>query len=320
MVKPIVLRLLPGEETIFELRIVNHGNPSNISVDTSPHLIKAMRLKRANHFIEREEVVPILARMPDNADRVDGELLVTGESGTCRVPISLVKDAEDFGGEDDGDEEDDESVPFKINDDYEANEDEDEDEVSEEERLGGSEIDHHDATDYQSFGSLPHKRGFSDEVVAADHQENWDYAEHANRKSNRERIRLRSDSASSFDADNVDYGRSYVADKEASHYSEDQDSSSGQDSRYGSTYHGQENTYEDESEDASDEDEESKGGFFGLDFSAEKIVPIVVLVLIIAVLSLTFYTSIIPEFLGALTSSILIVTLIIYGAATLLKA
>ena len=49
-------------------------------------------------------------------------------------------------------------------------------------------------------------------------------------------------------------------------------------------------------------------------------VPIIILLILIATLVLTFVTEIVPEFPGALASSILMVTLIIYGAARLLKA
>jgi len=34
-IKPIVLRLLPGEETIFNLKVVNHGEPSNIFLEAA---------------------------------------------------------------------------------------------------------------------------------------------------------------------------------------------------------------------------------------------------------------------------------------------
>ena len=49
-------------------------------------------------------------------------------------------------------------------------------------------------------------------------------------------------------------------------------------------------------------------------------VPVLILLALIASLVLTFLTETIPEFPGALASSILMVTLIIYGAARLLKA
>jgi hypothetical protein len=60
------------------------------------------------------------------------------------------------------------------------------------------------------------------------------------------------------------------------------------------------------------------GGFGAL--GALKVIPVALFLALVVVLVLTFITESIPEFPGALTSSILIVTLIIYGAATLLKA
>ena len=60
------------------------------------------------------------------------------------------------------------------------------------------------------------------------------------------------------------------------------------------------------------------GGFGGL--GALKVIPAALFLALVIVLVLTFITESIPEFPGALASSILIVTLIIYGAATLLKA
>ena len=67
-------------------------------------------------------------------------------------------------------------------------------------------------------------------------------------------------------------------------------------------------------------DSEMKFGWLGGSREASHIAAAVMIVVLIASLVLTFYTKIIPEFVGALVSSILIVTLIIYGAATLLKA
>ncbi|MGB7570971.1 MAG: hypothetical protein WBL87_04370, partial [Methanothrix sp.] len=49
-------------------------------------------------------------------------------------------------------------------------------------------------------------------------------------------------------------------------------------------------------------------------------VPVLLLLTLIASLVLTFITGIFPEFPGALASSVLMVTLIIYGASRLLKA
>ncbi|MDD2755262.1 MAG: hypothetical protein PHS80_07005, partial [Methanothrix sp.] len=60
------------------------------------------------------------------------------------------------------------------------------------------------------------------------------------------------------------------------------------------------------------------GSFGGV--GTQKVIPVVLFLALVVVLVMTFITLSIPEFPGALASSILIVTLIIYGAATLLKA
>ena len=127
--RPIVLRLLPGEETIFNLKVVNHGEPSNISLQASSPVFKAVRLKKPDHYVVMEEIIPIMARMPAHRNRLDGEILLSGSAGESRVPITLLRDSEDQGddmedpglqgaqelrgdlmedrteGEDDGDEE-----------------------------------------------------------------------------------------------------------------------------------------------------------------------------------------------------------------------
>jgi len=295
-----VLRLLPGEETIFELRIVNHGEPSNISVDASPPLIKAMRLKRSNHYVVQEEVIPVLARMPDNVERVDGELLVTGESGTSRVPISLVRDAEDFDGA--GTYKEDEADSLEIKDDYDAYDDEDK-EGLEEREPSDPDADSSGDQDYQNYRTPPRRGGVTGDGIAPErrgHRDHGPYAEH-------EESRYWSDPGDRH-GEGKNYDQPYVAEKDIPYQSLGSDDSSSQELSNPSP------------DEVAEDDVETRGGLFGLDIVSEQIVPIIMFVMIIVVLGLTFYTSTIPEFLGALTSSILIVTLIIYGAATLLKA
>ncbi len=302
-VKPIVLRLLPGEETIFELRVVNHGDPSNISVDASPPLIKAMRLKRSNHYVELEEIIPVLARMPDDVERVDGELLVTGESGTSRVPISLVREAEDF--DDEGIYKEDEAESLEVKDDYGAYDDEDKEEGSEEVVPTDPDVDSSDDEGYRNYRTQPSRRGVTGDGIATERRDRHDHRSYADHEEGR----YWSDPGSR-NRGGQDYNQPYVAEKETPYQTVGSDDSSATSQEL--SYPG--------SDEVAEDDVETKGGIFGLDIVSEQIVPIIMFVMIIVVLALTFYTSTIPEFLGALTSSILIVTLIIYGAATLLKA
>jgi hypothetical protein len=95
--RPIVLHLLPGEETIFELKVVNHGEPSDISLEASDPVFKAVRFRKPDNHVVKEEIIPIMARMPANKKRLDGEILLTSNGGESRVPISLLRDSEDAG-------------------------------------------------------------------------------------------------------------------------------------------------------------------------------------------------------------------------------
>jgi hypothetical protein len=307
-----VLRLLPGEETIFELRVVNHGDPSNISVDTSPPLIKAMRLKRANHHVEMEEIIPVLARMPDNLERLDGEILVTSEKGTSRIPISLISEGEgteddelekDYGGKsrifkpENNDEEDDEEDGRAYDAEHNG-----EDELGEEETQDAPDAYSAGEKDVESYRSASRRRSLSGDRMASGQRQPQHYDSS-----------ISYDKSGSWNEIRSPRGQEYSPDRgvenDGPYYSRDSSDHLSQDASYQSS--------EDVENEGEDED-----GLWGLHRAGSliQIVPVAMLILIIVVLVLTFYTATIPEFLGALASSILIVTLIIYGAATLLKA
>jgi len=89
--KPIVLRLMPGEETGFNLKVVNHGEPSNISLQASGPISKAVRLRKPDRYVVMEEVVPVMARMPAGERQLDGAILLSSPAGQSRVPITLLR-------------------------------------------------------------------------------------------------------------------------------------------------------------------------------------------------------------------------------------
>lgn len=95
--KPVVVRLLPGEETIFKIKVINHGEPSNISILASRPVSKAVHFKRRDHYVVMEETIPIMARMPHDRRRLDGEMQLTWSGGETRVPVTLLRDSEDPG-------------------------------------------------------------------------------------------------------------------------------------------------------------------------------------------------------------------------------
>ncbi|MDD4163154.1 MAG: hypothetical protein PHW87_11820 [Methanothrix sp.] len=384
--RPIVLRLLPGEETIFNLKVVNHGEPSNISLQASSPVFKAVRLRKPNHYVVMEETIPIMARMPANKKRLDGEILLSGSSGESRVPITLLRDSEDPGDdlEDPGLQGDEElkDDPMgealereEANDDgggrYEEEESDDEDEYEDE----GEDEDEEKET-----GKEPRRIAFSRDRDLQRYRSATRQRRVAGAQESREDKWAREPAGSRVDRDDeiesiaeddnsrieprfkariddrfVDKsnrqeeeledrledrleGRQQERKRATSGYAEsyrvpgqDQVSDSRED--IASVERDERNERNERNERAPEEPEEyveqqdegnqtvlldKLGGLSAL--GALEVIPVALFLALVIVLVLTFITGSIPEFPGALASSILIVTLIIYGAATLLKA
>ncbi|HUI40316.1 MAG TPA: hypothetical protein VLY86_05265 [Methanothrix sp.] len=314
--KPIVLRLLPGEETIFNLKIVNHGEPSNISLEASDPVIKAVRLKRPDHYVVLEETVPVLARMPTNGKRLDGELLLTSNAGRSRVPITLFRETDD---PTDLEYDPEGSGPDSLED-GDLSPERETDEEDQEPEADAFEMDEDE-----------------ERVEAESEPEDFDDAEHEHIRFTRQRdlhsYKSASRSASGFSSgprptnygteDEVGIERGFGEEREPRYHQRDlqEGRKYGEENpEYGSgQYASEPGPYHEEEEAESYEDGGGVRGLFGSGGSLQ-IIPAVILVTLISVLILTFLTESLPEFPGALASSILIVTLIIYGAATLLKA
>ena len=154
--RPIILRLLPGEETIFELKVVNHGEPSDLTLEASDPVFKAVRFRRPDNHVTKEVIIPIMARMPANKKRLDGEILLTSNAGESRVPISLLRDSEDA----DRDGEEDQRVDaYDVGDDdsdayYNADDDADDKPVRKSERYGDDAEDDEDAEEGDDFDAV----------------------------------------------------------------------------------------------------------------------------------------------------------------------
>jgi hypothetical protein len=287
---PIVLRLLPGEETLFNLKVINHGEPSNISLEASDPLFKAIRLKKPDHFVVIEENIPVLARMPEDRERVDGEILLTSRGKKNSVPISLMRNSEEEYDEEEGawekdegpveDDEDDEG-DFSRNADREDSDPEgEEDGEREEVDGGGRRINFTRQRDVDSYRAAS--------------------------------VRRQATSYESSKSPEQDHRREPGYDYQKEQSYESYRGYEGYDSASVS-----QNSHE-ETDDGTDE--RVRSGFDLGGREAVQIVPGLMLIAISVLLVLTFYAEKIPDFPGALASSILIVTLIIYGAATLLKA
>jgi hypothetical protein len=330
-IRPIVLRLLPGEETIFNLKVVNHGEPSNISLEASDPLIKAVRLKRPDHYVVMEEDIPIMARMPERVPRLEGELLLTSRAGESVVPISLVSESAGFGADRDRDAEDMQGLMDEdLSDDIEDRDVDEGGEEADEAREGdASEADEprEDAErirfsrqkDLQSYRAASRSRSTADFGNSQEHQERQHQSEPNYGNYGNETGYEKGYEGGSGQRNEGSLDRSY-----------EQTYGQGYERSYGQGYgQGHDQGYEQvphiSPEDEGSEENPKEGLMdrlltMRLDRESIQIAPTIILLSLIVALLLTFYTESIPEYPGALASSILIVTLIIYGAATLLKA
>jgi hypothetical protein len=304
--RPIVLRLLPGEETIFNLKVVNHGEPSNISLKASSPVFKAVRLKKPDHYVVMEEIIPILARMPANEKRLDGEILLSGSAGESRVAITLLRDSEDPGDdlEDPGLRGDEE-----LKDDWEeeASEDEDKDGEYEEGEAEETEKEHRRIS-FSRDRDLHRYKSASRPLPGENAAESRKELCVPLRGANREDIGCSTDESFVDKNVKIDEGPQASMRKSRAENMERQATDEPQD-------------YTEPVEPGDDEIRSRVlllDNFWGL--GSLQVIPAAIFLALVIVLVLTFITESIPEFPGALASSILIVTLIIYGAATLLKA
>lgn len=408
--RPIVLRLLPGEETIFNLKVVNDGEPSNISLLASSPVFKAVRLKKPDHYVVLEEIIPILARMPANKKRLDGEILLSGSHGESRVPITLLRDSEDPGDdledpglqgdeelkddlmgraleredtsndrdEEDSDDEDaDEEYSPEIRR-VKRSEDEDEDEDEETEtekeprRIAFSRDKdlqrYRSATRQQRAGGIEsrggEKRGqkpagsrvdkdrsdrYSNARTGHDREDEIESDAEDNNSRVETRTNTRIDDRFVDPSNRQDEGPRFIPRKVPLGEQEERKEEGTQEWKRATSGY-EEDRYQGFSQEPDSESREiptsaaereerapegqevyvepdegpqavyldKLGGFGAL--GALKVIPVALFLALVVVLVLTFITESIPEFPGALASSILIVTLIIYGAATLLKA
>ncbi|NLH22839.1 MAG: hypothetical protein GX463_11855 [Methanothrix sp.] len=399
---PIIFRLLPGEETIFNLKVINHGPPGNISLQASNPLFKAVRLKKPDHLVTEEEVIPVLARMPVDRGRLDGEIILFAGGRESRVPITLLCDSEDpvddlndalltpdedgvedimgedeYGEreeyedfheyeddsgrrephleEDDGDIERDKSkklrrISFSMDADLEryrsskgrkrlghgpgGNEDGAGEEGEDERhfiprystRIDDSFVDKGSrkgqpqsgvpgptttsGQDDSEQGMRDDKEAAAGEGRAEDQVWQGEPVSHEERVSHEEDVRPGYSQLRDIESREI----LYQAERDELNLLEGVETD-----EYG-LRSGYEGSRDDETVDRS-----SRYALLGRmdDFSLTGLiqaVPIIILLILIATLVLTFVTEIVPEFPGALASSILMVTLIIYGAARLLKA
>jgi len=384
---PIVLHLLPGEETLFNLVIINDGEPSDVSLLASDPVFKAVRFRRSDDYVDGKQIIPIFARMPDDTDRLDGEIILKSSIGESRVPIAILRDSmgsksdqppgaqsERLGRQGPSDRLDRVPSRARIRDiapaedaqteDYreeERNPDEDEigtegidPEIIDPEGMddGGEDEDHstYKSSEDQDTEFIPARDGRDEEDEKDSRSISFSKDQDLERYRSARRFR-RVEDLSETDGDN--HSQERIGPAKESGYSSEPDDYFGEsdpfktpreDRRFqrdeavqdpenrfrpgvreplGSVEREENSTEQYESDKIRSEKEagevaEDEDGLRAI--GAMQIIPAVIFLGLVSALVLTFITESIPEFPGALVSSILIVTLIIYGAATLLKA
>ena len=405
---PIILHLLPGEETIFNLVVINDGKPSDVSLLASDPVIKAVRFRRSDDRVDGKQVIPIFARMPDETERLDGEIILRSSNGESRVPITILRDSmpfessgrssrsassgrsgrpasrarirdiapteeglrKDYRTEEENpdadgiepdmidpeiiDSEVDDGAEYEDRDPYGPSEDQDTEYILPRDGQGGEDekesghTSFSKDTDLERYRSARRFRRVEDlsladgdrdpERIGSVRERGYSSGEdgyfaadgHPDRDSDRIDRPLRGFmQGSDGENDPID---PYDPSREERVFQSDeveQDSASpfgpeaGRRAPFGTVEGNQVFGEQSESNllhsaEMSGEEIEEEDDFRSI--GAMQIIPAVIFLGLVSALVLTFITESIPEFPGALVSSILIVTLIIYGAATLLKA
>lgn len=387
--EPIVLHLLPGEETIFNLVLINDKEPLDISLLASDPVINVLRFRKQDSHVKGRQIIPIFARMPEDTDRLEGEIILQSRSGESRVPITILQDSVPF-------ERPGRSLPMaqsrrlgrpasraRVREIVPAEEEDAEDrrEGGENPDLNGIGLDmidpidpdgldeegegrSHDldgSTDDQDTEFIPVGGGQSEVGEKEDGYISFSKDADLERYRSARRVRRVEDLSGADDYFAADDNISGDDDPDFSHHPRrgqglqsdwteridrgDRNTESLFGQRAGRrAVHGAElgndelNKQFDPDSISSGEmieegiekgtEEGIEGGIeegieeddFGSAIGAMQIIPAIIFLGLVSTLVLTFITESIPEFPGALVSSILIVTLIIYGAATLLKA
>lgn len=291
--EPITLRLFPGEEDKFVLRVVNLGDPTNLNVRAGVSLGGQVRPKKANHYIVLEEAIPFTVRMPEDADVLRGDIVLRTDTGSIKVPVTLICDLPD--------EPQMPGASTLAHGEPDEDGDESGDGRSEEDILPGIGVDggfgdgDNDREDEEELGDdgRDYDRSYS-------HDPDSSYAMHY-RESSRPRRSRRHLEDVGYPQDTGGRFERY-------------------DSPGGDLLRDEPSISNDEAQQDIIPPEEYFRGRSRRDPIRLAAVPAALMIVLLALLVLTFHTRSVPEFPGALASSMLIVTLIIYSAATMLQA
>ena len=73
-VEELMIPLRPGDETSFEIKVINYGTPTHIYLSATQDIKDKITFLSHNPYVRYEETIPIVARLPR-----DGKVLYAGE-------------------------------------------------------------------------------------------------------------------------------------------------------------------------------------------------------------------------------------------------
>ncbi len=73
-IKELTIPLRPGDETSFEIKVINYGTPTHIYLSATEGIKDKITFLSHNPYVRYEENIPIVARLPR-----DGKVLYAGE-------------------------------------------------------------------------------------------------------------------------------------------------------------------------------------------------------------------------------------------------
>ncbi|MDD2665778.1 MAG: hypothetical protein PHD13_04735 [Methanocellales archaeon] len=77
-IKELTIPLSPGDETSFEIKVINYGTPTHIYLSATENIRDKITFLSHNPYVRYEETIPIVARLPrDGKGLYVGEIVVT---------------------------------------------------------------------------------------------------------------------------------------------------------------------------------------------------------------------------------------------------
>ncbi|NYT00564.1 MAG: hypothetical protein GKB99_02425 [Methanocellales archaeon] len=77
-IKELTIPLRPGDETSFEIKVINYGTPTHIYLSATEDIKDKITFLSHNPYVRYEETIPIVARLPrDGKALYAGEIVVT---------------------------------------------------------------------------------------------------------------------------------------------------------------------------------------------------------------------------------------------------